>query len=237
MPYKKIIAVLMFTALAVSSCKMPAPEPKTTPNPTSSISKPIATNAMLEVERKATQTALAKIGVTEAGPTAAPDITLPGGTPTPNIGGPDSVTPTVGLPGGNVIPTFTPPAGNSAGGSTATAAPVTGRPATYTLMEGEFPFCIARRFNVDPNELLRLSGLSDGMMYSAGTVLQIPQAGSFPGDRALLQHPTTYTVSSSSETFYSIACLYGDVQPSQIAQANGMALGSPLTLGQPIKIP
>ncbi len=235
MSYKKIVVVIILAAMAVSSCTMQAPQPATSANPTSSISKPIATNAMLEVEQKATQTALAKAG--GGGPTATPDAALAGGTATPNVGGPASATPTSGLPGGNTIPTLTPTVGAPAGGPTATIAVVTGRPASYTLMDGEFPFCIARRFNVDPNELLQLSGLSDGVMYPAGTVLQIPQTGSFPGDRALRQHPTTYTVTSADETFYSIACLFGDVQPSQIAQANGIALGTPLTLGQAIKIP
>ncbi|MBI5933632.1 MAG: LysM peptidoglycan-binding domain-containing protein [Chloroflexi bacterium] len=236
MSYKKIVVTLILAALALSSCKMPAPQSDVTPNPTSSIDKPIATNAMFEVERAATQTAFAKTGATQGGPTATPGAPVAGGTSTPNIGGP-SATPTVGLPGGNLIPTLTPTVGSPAGGPTATIAVVTGRPATYTLMEGEFPFCIARRFNVDPSQLLQLSGLSDGVMYPAGTVLQIPQSGSFPGDRALRQHPTTYTVTSAGETFYSIACLFGDVQPSQIAQANGIALGTPLTLGQAIKIP
>ena len=40
--------------------------------------------------------------------------------------------------------------------------PTPGHPATYTLQSGEFPWCIARRFNVDPNELLSLNGLTDG---------------------------------------------------------------------------
>lgn len=234
MSYKNILVVIVLAAMAVSSCQLQAPQP--TANPTSSINKPIPTDPMLEVERKATQTALAKSGGVE-GPTATLGAPSAGGTSTPNIGGPASATPTIGLPNGNVIPTITPTVGAPANGPTATIAVVTGRPASYTLMEGEFPFCIARRFNVDPSELLQLSGLSDGVMYPAGTVLQIPQTGSFPGDRALRQHPTTYTVTSSDETFYSIACLFGDVQPSQIAQANGIALGTPLTLGQAIKIP
>ena len=71
----------------------------------------------------------------------------------------------------------------------------------------------------------------------AGTTLRIPQTGFFPGARALRSHPTTYTVTSSNETFYSVACLFGDVDPAQIAQANGLSLGSVLNLGQAINIP
>ncbi len=46
------------------------------------------------------------------------------------------------------------------------ASPTTGpRPASYTLQIGEYPYCIARRFNVDPKELLTLNALSSGMIY------------------------------------------------------------------------
>lgn len=111
-------------------------------------------------------------------------------------------------------------------------------PSTYTLQVGEFPYCIARRFNVNPDELLALNNLADGSLYMPGLVLKIPQSGNpFPASRALRPHPATYTVSSSGETFYSIACLYGDVDPAAIASANGMALGSTLQIGTSIQIP
>lgn len=120
---------------------------------------------------------------------------------------------------------------------TATAIPAGSRPANYTLQQGEFPFCIARRFNVDPNELLNLSGLNDGVLYPPGTVLRIPQSGSFPGDRMLRNHPATYTVSQTGETVYSIACAFGDVDPALIASNNGISVGSTLNVGQTLNIP
>jgi hypothetical protein len=66
--------------------------------------------------------------------------------------------------------------------------------------------------------------------------LTIPTTGTFPGPRALLSHPTTYTV-GGGETIYSIACYYGDVDPMAIAAVN--ALSSPYTLspGTTIRIP
>jgi hypothetical protein len=39
------------------------------------------------------------------------------------------------------------------------------------------------------------------------------------------------------ETFYSIACAFGDVDPSAIAAANGMAITAPLTTGKILNIP
>jgi LysM repeat protein len=111
------------------------------------------------------------------------------------------------------------------------------RPATYSLLAGEFPYCIARRYNVDPDQLLALSGLVDGVIYPPGTPLKIPQSGSFPGDRMLQSHPATYTVVSSAETIPSIACKYGDVDPSSIASANGLAVSAVLSSGQQLSIP
>ena len=59
----------------------------------------------------------------------------------------------------------------------------------------------------------------------------------FPGTRALRNHPATYTVAASDETVYSIACLFGDVDPSAIAQANNISPGAALSAGQQLSIP
>lgn len=116
-----------------------------------------------------------------------------------------------------------------------TATP--GRPATYTLKGGEFPYCIARRFNVDPGELLRLNGLGTNPLYHAGMTLKIPQSGkSFPGKRSLRSHPTTYTV-KTGDTIYEIACLFGDVSPEAIAYANNLTKPYNLKVGQTLQIP
>jgi LysM repeat protein len=112
-----------------------------------------------------------------------------------------------------------------------------GRPASYTLQSGEFPYCLARRFNVNPDDLLSVNGITSDALLYPGMKLTIPQTGSFPGDRATLTHPDTYTVDSSNTTIYAVACAYGDVSPESIASANGLALSSSLTVGQQLKIP
>jgi LysM repeat protein len=110
-------------------------------------------------------------------------------------------------------------------------------PATYTLQKNEFPFCIARRVNVDPAELLALNGLSSYSVYYAGMGLRIPQTGrTFPGNRALMAHPTSYTV-AGGETVYSIACAFGDVDPMAIAALNGLQPPYKLTPGMTLQIP
>ncbi len=91
-------------------------------------------------------------------------------------------------------PTTPAPVVATPSGPTATPVPAGVRPASYTLQNGEFPYCIARRFNVDPDALLRASGLTSPDVYYPGLTLTIPQSGAFPGSRMLASHPTTYTV-------------------------------------------
>ena len=244
MPYKKYVLVIAIAALMVSSCTMSYTQSgAATPVPTKPFTNPLPTGSdpMKDIENFATATAMAKTAIAGGGsvstitPTPLGGLELvPSSTP---LGGNLIPSPT-NTPSGNLIPSPTSTQlGGSGGGSTSTPVPVTGRPASYTLQAGEFPYCIARRFNVNPEELLALNGLVDGSIFMAGTTLRIPQTGFFPGARALRSHPTTYTVTSSNETFYSVACLFGDVDPAQIAQANGLSLGSVLNLGQAIKIP
>jgi LysM repeat protein len=105
------------------------------------------------------------------------------------------------------------------------------------LRSGEHPYCIARRYNVDPIELLNRSGLNVNSRPGAGYSLTLPQTGNpFPSERMLAQHPTTYTV-GSGETVYSIACKFGDVAPEAIGFANNLAAPYTLTPGQTIQIP
>jgi len=119
-----------------------------------------------------------------------------------------------------------------------TPIPTASQPATYTLQRGEYPYCIARRFNVDPSELLVLNGMSDRDTFYTGMVLQIPQTGKpFPGERMQIVHPSVYTVSRVEETIYMIACEFGDAHPEAIAEANGLPLDSVLSVGQQLNIP
>ncbi len=168
----------------------------------------------------ATQTAFAFHFNQLATPTLTP---TPTDTLTPTPTDPFSLT---HLP--EALPTFFTPG----------VSPTTGpRPLHYTLRAGEYPWCIARRFNVEPKELLALNNLRSGMIYPKGMVLAIPQnGGAFPGTRALHPHPAAYTVSAAQTTVYKVACHFGDVDPDAIMQHNGLT--SPiLTFGQVLQIP
>ena len=178
----------------------------------------------------ATQTAIA-MGAPTTNPeaTVLPELTTTGeaavgeSTPTPEAQMTQEASPTEQAAEATPVPNFTLKSREV--------------PKSYTLHKGEHPYCIARRFNVNPITMLQLSGLSASGSYSAGTVLKIPQSGSFPGNRTLESHPTTYTVESGDETLYSIACLFGDVWPEDIADANGLKLSANLSVGQKLYIP
>jgi LysM repeat protein len=105
-------------------------------------------------------------------------------------------------------------------------------------MQGEFPYCIARRFNVNQTELLDMNGITTGQGMQPGSILKIPQTGNpFVGVRALLPHPTTYTVRSGNETIYSVACSFGDADPNQIIVANNLVSPYTIHINQVLNIP
>lgn len=210
---------------------------------------PSVENPMAMIEEFAKQTAAAQTvaagGVVTTG-TPGTALAPISGTTTPGTPGttitntPGVSTASVGTPtNANVAiaTTAVVPAATTAVVANSTPVPAGVRPASYTLQAGEFPYCIARRFDVDPDALLAASGLTSPNVYYPGLVLKIPQTGSFPGSRVLASHPATYSVTSSDETLYGIACKYGDVDPASIAAANGISTGAALSAGQQIKIP
>lgn len=121
--------------------------------------------------------------------------------------------------------------------SAVVATPTAGLPSTYTIHDGEHPYCLARRFDINPVALLAVNGLTASTYVPNGTVLNIPNdAEPFPPPRALKSHPTTYTV-QPGDTIYAIACIFGDVDPNAIAQANGLTEPYSLSAGTVLNIP
>lgn len=229
-----VASTLMLVAILVSACKQQfSSVPSVTNTPGPGFASTLGPNSMTEVMGFATQTSLALSGT--------PDVSVI--TATPGVGTPQDAsgaTPTslIALPTDAVTtPTATlAVAGTSQSQVINTSVPVGSRPAEYVLQDGEFPYCIARRFDVNPEQLLSANGLSDGQTLYAGRRLTIPQSGSFPGTRALRNHPTTYTA-ASGQTVYAVACVFGDVRPEDIASANGISVDTRLTAGQSLNIP
>jgi LysM repeat protein len=231
-----LFSLLALTAIIISACTQPySTVPLETPaaeaEATSMFISPLppAENPMAMVEELSTGTAMAEADTTQATDTPeASDSTDTEPTPTPTATTESPAEPTATPTLEAVTPSATQPMPTT----------ITDRPASYTLQKGEFPYCIARRFNVDPAELLSLNGLANGDVYYPNLTLTIPQTGNpFPGTRALKSHPDTYNVADASLTLYGIACVYGDVDPAAIAQANNLQLTSTLTVGQQLSIP
>ena len=168
-----------------------------------------------------TETAIAK--TPKAGDTQVPDETEAADT------APTATAAAV------VEPTSTPvPTQDEGDTDIVTEYPV---PDSYTLHSGEFIFCLARRFNILPEDLMDYNGYEYGtLLFPGDTILLPPNGRAYLGDRALQYHPADYTV-IYGDTLYSIACLYGDVDPRSIAAANDLDIDQVLTPGTVLQIP
>ncbi len=213
-----IFIVLVTSAILLAGCKLSA----STPPPVTESPDSAMSTLEAELGNIATQTAVAG-GIVETVPTEQPpaEETSTGSTDTTPPTSPENTEP--------------PPQPSPTPAPVFTATP--GIPQSYQLQKGEFPFCIARRFNVNQTELLNLNGLGTGSLVPVGFTLKIPQTGNtFFGKRALLNHPTNYTV-VAGDTIYTVACKYGDVDPDAIVQANNLQAPYNLSAGQVLHIP
>lgn len=244
-----LLGTILATACTQSYSQAPAATPTLIPAGLFVSPLPTGVDAMQLVADFGTQTAEALSGTTATPQAVTPASgTLSAVTDTPTLESGTFITPLSGSSTPAVVVTDTPAPGTTSVPMTNTVAatviiptvPV-GVPATYTLQQGEFPYCIARRYNLNPDELLRLNNLHDwdAQYLSPGLTLQLPQTGNpFPSARALHNHPDTYTVSGNNDTtLYGVACYYGDIDPATIAQANNLPLSTVLTAGQQLTIP
>jgi len=231
-----VASILVLVSIIASACNQPYSQPSSvtnTPiNPESLFATPIGgpTN-MNDVQNFATGTSLALTGTPASGLLTQTPL---GGT---QQNATETPTPLVALTLNATSTATLAVSGTQASGTLPTSAPVGSRPSTYTLQKGEFPYCIARRFDVNPEELLSLNGITRGDIYYPNLTLKIPQTGnSFPPPRARQAHPTTYTA-TAGQTVYGVACVFGDVDPAAIAAANNISVSSSLTAGQQLSIP
>jgi len=209
-----IILIAIIASLLFSACTMSASTPPPV-TPTTNLS---------EIARQATETAIAK--TPKAGETQAPEETEESGI---------EVTATSAV---ELEPTSTPVPTEvdeeETNTDVVTEYPV---PDSYTLHSGEFIYCLARRFNILPEDIKVYNGYESGtLLYPGDTILLPPDGRSYVGDRALQYHPASYTV-VYGDTLYSIACLYGDVDPRAIAAANDIEIDQDLTPGTVLQIP
>lgn len=119
------------------------------------------------------------------------------------------------------------------------AIPTLERPSTYILQKGEWPICIARRFDINIADLFAANGLTMDSRPGAGITLQLPAGGSWSsgshGSRSLRAHEP-YTV-KTGDTLNAIACYFGDVSPEGIMAANGLEDPGAIEPGMQLTIP
>ena len=206
-----LIFIIIISSLMFSACTMSASTPPPI-TPTTNLS---------EIARQATETAIAKTPKT--GETIVPEATQEGEP---------GITSTVS---DMEEPTSTPEPTDDA---TSDTEPVTyAVPDSYTIHKGEFVYCLARRFDINPVDIINYNGLESGAILYPGNTIQIPSnSRPYLGDRALQYHPTEYTV-IPGDTLYSISCLFGDVDPRAIAAANDLDVDQALTSGTVLQIP
>lgn len=213
-----LLVTILILGLALSACERPATRgPVVTPTAKGEIPFPVATQPQI-VKDYLSITQTAQAANPAAGATSTPPFVFPTSAATVTMGILSTPVPTATR---NVLPSPTP-----------------GRPATYALQDGETIYCLARRFDVDPSDLLSENNLTlaTAGLLSIGTELKIPQSGSFPGSRVLHNHPDTYTV-DPGDAIGTIACYYGDVSPDAILAFNGLQAGTALSTGQTLLIP
>ncbi len=213
-----ILIVAVFLMLGLAACNRSASSGPTGQqgageNPTQPVPNPNELNASF-----ATQTAIAAEGANAQQPEATQ---------------PPAAQPTEAAPV-QPAPTTAPPEPTK---EAPPAIPTLNVPANYTLQPGEFPYCIARRFDINPDQLLAANNMGKASQSYPGQTLVIPQnAKPFPGKRALVAHPAKYTV-KAGDTIYTIACTFGDVSPEAIIAANSLAKPYTLQAGQVLQIP
>lgn len=132
--------------------------------------------------------------------------------------------------------------------STPTATPILEGVIEYTVQAGDWIWKIARKYGVDPQAIIDLSGLTAPNQLKPGMVLKIPlsppTATPPPATEAPAGTPQTETpvpsgvvhVVKAGEWIWQIARTYG-VDPQAIIDANNLTDPSRIDIGQELIIP
>ncbi len=221
-----LIAGLIVVALSLGACTRSASTPVPTPGGKGTTPGALTgQQATMETVRSAllTQTAQAVAGTPQS--TSTP---LAQATPLAVLGTPTQRT-TTGTPGATVV----------------VVSPTTCAATTYTVQSGEWVYSIARKFDVDPNDIISLNGLVAPYALSVGQSLKIPSTctstlptigpSATPGGPTVTPGGKTYVV-QAGEWVYSIARKFG-VDPQAIIDANHLVAPYTLSVGQTLIIP
>ena len=219
------IASLIVMALFLGACTRTA----TTPSPTAATGQTPAAltgqQATMEAVRSALLTQTAQAAAGSGAATSTPLVVVTQGTPSAASATPKATTGT-------------------------TVAATTCGPTSYTVLQGEWVYSIARKFNVDPQAIIDLNSLVAPYALTPGQTLKIPGScptGSTPVVVATVTaggptvtpggtvNGTVYYV-QAGEWVYSIARKFG-VDPQAIIDANNLVAPYTLSVGQKLIIP
>lgn len=214
-----VYASLIIFALSLSACTRSASTPEASPDAGEADGTQSDTQATMDAVRSAILTQTAQASE----PVTDITIVAPEESGTPAITGtPDTVTPE--------------------------ATPLVGV-TEYTVVPGDWIWKIARKYNVDPQDIIDLNDLASPSAIQPGLVLQIP--GPAPVEASDTPNPTititgtpgttpeaggTVHVVQPGEWIWQIARAYG-VDPQEIIDANGLTDPSRISVGQELVIP
>lgn len=233
-----LLVMTVTIALAATACTRAASTPPaSTSGATGATQGPLSgSEATMEAVRSAllTQTAQARILLPTARPTTEVPPTL---TPTSTV----TATPVAVV--ATEVPSNTPePTALSGATTPPTAVPTSSGGgdgySEYTVQPGEWVYSIARKFGVDPQDIIHLNNLVDPYTLYPGDVIKIPSGGNVPVPPSGLgstESGTTYTV-ELGDYVSSIASEFG-VTSDAIITANNLTYPYTLYPGQVLTIP
>ena len=211
-----LIAITIILVLSTAACTRSASTPPPSPEEGEAPSAQSDTQATMDAIRSAILTQTAQASEGEESPSSTPTAEEPTDTAT-----------------------ATPEESESPVATTPTATPIPGGQVEYTVKPGDWIWKIARDYNVDPQEIIDLNGLSDPGDISVGMTLLIPLSETTVEPTAVVSTPVTGGIThivQSGEWIWEIARTYG-VDPQAIIDANDLADPANIYPGQELIIP
>jgi LysM repeat protein len=219
-----VLIVISTLALGLTACTRSASTPPSAEEEVSPDTQTSDTQATMDAVRSAILTQTAQASEAEVVGEGTLTVVAPAESPTPTVSGtPPTATPT-------------PTATSSA-------------ELEYTVQSGDWIWKIARNFNVDPQDIIDLNGITDPSQLQPGMVLKIPAQAVSTATPTVEGTLTTSTPATGTpqtgvkkhvvmpgEWIWQIARNYG-VDPQDIIDANNLSDPAKIYPGQELIIP